>query len=99
MDHRRAWLRRRHDRHDGGDTAECRRYSHGRGTLDSQGDFHNPFLAFENGEDFLKVFHRAAEGKLSPFILVMEGSIPDEKNKAEGYWASFGTDQKTGSPS
>ncbi|HVB54927.1 MAG TPA: hypothetical protein VNE63_00645 [Candidatus Acidoferrales bacterium] len=62
-------------------------------------NFHNPFLAFENGEDFLKVFHRAAERKLSPFILVMEGSVPDEKNKAEGYWASFGTDQKTGSPS
>ena len=27
-----------------------------------------------------------------PFILVVEGSIPDETNKAEGYWATFGTD-------
>src|SRR5271169_3152980 len=48
--------------------------------------------------NFLNPFHLAAEGKLSPFILVIEGSIPNEKNKAEGYWASFGTDQKTGQP-
>ena len=43
-------------------------------------------------------FHRAAQGKSNPFILVMEGSIPDETNKEEGYWASFGTDQATGQP-
>src|ERR1700761_8737659 len=57
--------------------------------------FHNPFLSFENGEAFLKPFHRAAAGELAPFILVMEGSIPNEKNKDEGSWASFGTNQKT----
>jgi hydrogenase small subunit len=60
--------------------------------------FYNPFLAIENGEDFLRPFHLAAEGKLSPFILVVEGSIPNENNKTEGYWASFGTDQETGQP-
>ena len=38
------------------------------------------------------------EGKLEPFILVVEGSIPDENNKEEGYWASFGTDPTTGQP-
>ena len=59
---------------------------------------HNPFLAYENGEDFLRAFRRAAEGKLAPFILVIEGSIPDENNKKEGYWASLGTDQITGQP-
>ena len=32
------------------------------------------------------------------FILVVEGSIPDETNKAEGYWAAFGTDPATGQP-
>ena len=61
-------------------------------------NFHNPCLAYENGEVFLKPFHRAVAGELAPFILVIEGSIPNEKNKAEGYWASFGTDQKTGQP-
>jgi len=59
---------------------------------------HNSFLAYENGEDFLAPFYRAAEGKLSPFILVMEGSIPNEHNKQAGYWASFGTDRTTGQP-
>jgi hydrogenase small subunit len=59
---------------------------------------HNPFLAYTNGDDFLEPFHRAAAGGLSPFILVIEGSIPNEHNKAEGYWASLGTDRKTGQP-
>jgi len=59
---------------------------------------HNPFLAFEVGDDFLTPFYRAAEGKLSPFILVVEGSVPNERNKQEGYWASFGTDRVTGQP-
>jgi hydrogenase small subunit len=60
--------------------------------------FYNPFLASDVGEDFMAHFHRAAQGKSNPFILVMEGSIPDENNKEEGYWAAFGTDQATGQP-
>jgi hydrogenase small subunit len=60
--------------------------------------FHNPVLAYENGEAFMQFFHDAAEGKIEPFILVVEGSIPNEKNKAEGYWAAFGTDRVTGQP-
>jgi hydrogenase small subunit len=59
---------------------------------------HNPFLSYENGEDFLEPFYRAAENKLAPFILVVEGSIPNEKIKAEGYWAALGTDKATGQP-
>lgn len=61
-------------------------------------NFHNSFLAYENGEDFMEFFYRGAEGKIEPFILVIEGSVPDENNKAEGYWASFGTDRVTGQP-
>src|SRR6201992_4259408 len=40
---------------------------------------HNPVLAYENGDDFLKSFYLAAEGKLDPFVLVIKGSIPNEK--------------------
>jgi hydrogenase small subunit len=58
----------------------------------------NPFLAYENGGEFLRYFHRAAAGGAGPFILVVEGSIPNESNKQEGYWTSFGTDEKTGQP-
>ncbi|MGH7266105.1 MAG: hydrogenase expression protein HypE [Candidatus Rokuibacteriota bacterium] len=59
---------------------------------------HNPCLAYETGELFLRPFHAAAAGRLGPFILVIEGSIPNERNKAEGYWAGFGTDPATGQP-
>ena len=31
-------------------------------------------------------------------MLVVEGSIPNEKIKKEGYWAALGTDPKTGQP-
>src|ERR1041385_8582693 len=47
---------------------------------------HNAVLAYRNGADFMATFHRAAEGLLTPFLLVVEGSIPNEKNKSEGYW-------------
>jgi hydrogenase small subunit len=33
----------------------------------------NPFLSFENGDEFLARFHLAAEGSVDPFILVVEG--------------------------
>ncbi len=59
---------------------------------------HHPVLSKEVGEDFLAHWYRAERGELTPFILVVEGSIPNEKNKAEGYWAAMGTDQTTGQP-
>jgi hydrogenase small subunit len=58
-------------------------------------DQHNPFLDPANRDAFLEPFHLAARGELSPFILVVEGSIPDETNKAEGYWADRDTDPTT----
>jgi hydrogenase small subunit len=61
-------------------------------------NFHNPVLARENGEEFMKFFHDAAAGIIDPFLLVIEGSIPNEKNKAEGFWAGFGIDPATGQP-
>jgi hydrogenase small subunit len=59
---------------------------------------HNPVLAYLNGAEFLRIFHDAAQGHLTPFLLVVEGSIPDENNKNEGYWAAFGVDPETGQP-
>jgi hydrogenase small subunit len=59
---------------------------------------HNPVLAYEVGDNFMRHFYAADEGKLDPFILVIEGSIPDEGNKSEGYWAALGTDKQTGQP-
>ncbi len=59
---------------------------------------HNSFLSYENGEEFMELFYKGADGRIDPFILVVEGSIPNEKNKAEGYWASFGASRETGQP-
>jgi len=53
----------------------------------------------QGGDDYMKVWFDAAEGRLNaPFVLVIEGSIPNEDIKAEGYWAALGTDPKTGQP-
>src|SRR6185369_15679684 len=59
---------------------------------------HNPVLAYEVGDDFMKYWHQAEEGRLDPFVLVVEGSIPNEKVKADGYWAALGVDHDTGQP-
>src|SRR5271156_5419305 len=60
---------------------------------------HNPVLAYEVGDDFMKPFYEAQEGKLDPFVLVVEGSIPNEKiHGKEGYWAAVGTDAATNQP-
>jgi hydrogenase small subunit len=61
-------------------------------------NLHNKVLAVQNGEEYLKPFYAAAEGKLDPFVLVIEGSIPNEKIKKEGYWAAMGIDHRTGQP-
>ncbi len=51
----------------------------------------HPVLAFSlGGDDFLSSFRAAIEGELEPYVVVVEGSIPNEKIKDEGYWAAFG---------
>ena len=61
-------------------------------------DLHNPVLAYENGDEFMRFWYEAEAGRLDPFVMVVEGSIPNEKIKKEGYWAALGTDKKTGQP-
>src|SRR5439155_267178 len=51
------------------------------------------------GEEFLKPFRQAVAGELdAPFVLVIEGSIPNENINGDGYWTSFGNDEATGEP-
>jgi hydrogenase small subunit len=59
---------------------------------------HNPVLAYEVGDDFMKYFYQAEQGLIDPFVLVVEGSIPNEAIKAEGYWAAMGNDPMTNQP-
>src|SRR5690348_6272119 len=62
-------------------------------------NLHHPLLSTEAGEDFLAPFRAAARGQHPrPFMLVVEGSIPNEKIKQEGFWAALGVDPETGQP-
>ena len=59
---------------------------------------HHPLLAYENGHDFLSAWFDAAAGRMEPFILIVEGSIPNEALSGEGFWAGLGADPETGQP-
>src|SRR5438477_10155763 len=51
---------------------------------------HWPLVDYQVGDDFMQWFWKADAGELDPFLLVVEGSIPNEDIKGEGYWAAFG---------
>ena len=64
---------------------------------------HWPLIDFECGpdegaDDFIEWFFKADRGELEPFVLVVEGSIPNEAIKSEGYWCGFGNNPETGQP-
>jgi hydrogenase small subunit len=59
---------------------------------------YNPLLSYESGEEFVHSFERAAAGELDPFVLVLEGSVPNEQISGEGHWTGFGVDPQTGQP-
>jgi hydrogenase small subunit len=55
---------------------------------------HHPVFASESGAAFLERFEVAAQGRSPrPFLLVIEGSIPDERLAGEGCFAGFGSDE------
>ncbi len=65
---------------------------------------HWPLVDFECGpaggpDDFLEWYRLAAAGELDPFVLVVEGSVPDQDIAPPGgYFTGFGTDPETGQP-
>jgi hydrogenase small subunit len=59
---------------------------------------HNPVLAYENGADFMQAWYDAEDGRIDPFVLVVEGSIPNEKINGDGHWSAMGVDPETGQP-
>ncbi len=67
---------------------------------------HWPLIDFECGPEtgadtFIEWWHKADRGELEPFVLVVEGSIPNEElNKDNGgYFCGFGNDPETGEAS
>ncbi|MGQ0678297.1 MAG: hypothetical protein ACT4OM_01325 [Actinomycetota bacterium] len=59
---------------------------------------HHPLLSYESGTDFMQAWYDAEEGKLDPFILLMEGSIPNEQINGEGHWSGLSFDSESGQP-
>jgi hydrogenase small subunit len=59
---------------------------------------YNPLLAYETGADFVQSWYDAEAGKLEPFLLVLEGSVPNEEINGDGHWAGFGVDPESGQP-
>jgi hydrogenase small subunit len=62
---------------------------------------HNKVLDFTLGgttkhggaDDFLAPFRQALTDELGPFVLVIEGSIPNENINGDGFWTGFGNDE------
>jgi hydrogenase small subunit len=57
----------------------------------------HPALAMESGDAYRAYLERAAEGEISPFILVLEGSVMDESLAGEGTFSRLG-EQPDGQP-
>ena len=55
-------------------------------------------IDYQVGDEFMQWFWKADRGEIDPFVLVVEGSIPNEAIKSEGYWCGFGNNPATGQP-
>ena len=52
---------------------------------------YHPVLSVEAGHDFIKHYRDAAEGKLdAPYVIILEGSVSDERRSGDGYWSAMG---------
>ncbi len=60
---------------------------------------HTPVLAYENGQEFMQAWYDAEAGKLDPFVLILEGSLPNEEINGEGHFAGMGVNPETASRS
>jgi hydrogenase small subunit len=74
-------LRRRHDRHHGGTQPSLEDIVRGIIPGIPKVRFHNPVLAYENGEDSCNSSRCRRRARWDPFILVIEGSIPEREEQ------------------
>ena len=62
---------------------------------------HHPVLSVSAGEEFVHSFRLAAEDALdAPFVVIFEGSVPDERIASEfgGYWSGLGAEETEHGP-
>ncbi len=60
----------------------------------------NPVIGYENGDDMMQRWCKAENGEIDPFVLITEGSVPNEEaiKGYRGYWAAMGTRGPFGQP-
>jgi hydrogenase small subunit len=52
---------------------------------------HHPVLSIDAGHGFIEPFRKAVEGTLgAPYVVVLEGSIPDDQPLEQGYFSGLG---------
>jgi len=52
---------------------------------------HHPVLSIDAGHSFVEPFRKAVEGTLgAPYVVVLEGSIPDDQPLEHGYFSGLG---------
>src|SRR6476619_6423914 len=59
---------------------------------------HNQVVAYENGQEYAQAWFDAEDGKLDPFVLVIEGSLGNEEINGEGFWTGFAVNPENGQP-
>ena len=59
---------------------------------------HNQVVAYEVGQEYIQAWYDAEQGKLDPFVLIIEGSIGNEEINGEGHWTGFGVNPENGQP-
>ena len=67
---------------------------------------HNQVIAYEVGQEYMQAWYDAEQGKLDPFVLIIEGSIANEEINGEGHWSGSAStrerpadhDQRVGRP-
>ena len=59
---------------------------------------HNQVIDYANGQDYAQAWFDAEEGKLDPFVLVIEGSLGNEEINGDGHWTGFAVNPENGQP-
>ena len=59
---------------------------------------HNAVYAYAVGDAFMQDLYDAENGRLEPFLLVLEGALGNERINGDGHWSGLGVDPVTGQP-
>ena len=59
---------------------------------------HNQVVAYEVGQEYIQAWYDAEQGKLDPFVLIVEGSLGNENINGDGHWTGFGVNPADGQP-